>query len=139
MTTNPLIAFIQEIFKRLVARSPTFFKVWKVILGIPVLIIALPNALEVLNIHLPQVFNDHITTIVSWASTAAFLMTFLPAQDEAVAVDQKGTLVKQTDSIKLPFTALQEAKFVDKGGDPKNPVLAPTVIPNPVEPPPKTK
>lgn len=111
--TNPLIAFLAETFKRFINKSPTFFKIWKIILGIPVLIIALPNALDLLNIHLPQVFNDHVTTIVSWASTAAFLMTFLPVDSTVVKVEN-GEVLKKTDATKLPFTAQVEKKEVLK-------------------------
>ena len=114
MNANPLIAWLQENFLRLTAKSPKFFKVWKIILGIPVLIIALPNALQVLNINLPQVFNDRIQDIVGWATTAAFLMAFLPTQSKVVAIDQNGNPIKKTNTEKLPFTALQEEKIVEK-------------------------
>ena len=114
MTTNPLIAWLQENFIRLTQKSPKFFKIWKIILGVPVLVIALPNALQILNINLPQVFNDHVQDIVGWATTAAFLMSFLPTDSKVVAVDQDGTALKQTDVDKLPFTAKQEQKEVKK-------------------------
>lgn len=113
-STNPFIAFIQETFLRLFAKSPTFYKVWQIITGLPVLIVALPEALRLMNIELPQVFNQHVQTIVGWASTTAFVMALLSAQGKTVAVDQNGTAVKQTDASKLPFTALKEAKAVEK-------------------------
>lgn len=134
MSTNPLIAFIQENFVRLTQKSPKFFKVWKIITGIPVLVIALPNALEVLNINLPQIFNQHVQDVVGWAATAAFLMTFLPVDSKVVAVDQNGTAVKQS-SEKLPFTVIQEQKQLDKDiANPKTPNIETVVIPDPVEP-----
>lgn len=134
MQTNPLLAWIAENFKRLTIKSPAFFKVWKVILGIPVLIIALPNALQILNIHLPQVFNAQVQNIVGWATTAAFLMTFLPTQSDVTAVDQNGTPVKQTDTIKLPFTAQAEKKAIQKKENDKDEIVSKVSIPNPVKP-----
>lgn len=113
-STNPLIAFLQENILRLFAKSPVFYKVWQVITGLPVLIIALPEALRLMNIELPQVFNQHVQTIVSWAASGMFLMSLLSAQSKTVAVDQNGAAVKQTDASKLPFTALKEAKAVEK-------------------------
>lgn len=133
-TDNQLINFLVECFKRLTVKSPTFFKVWKVITGIPVLIIALPNALKILNINLPQIFNDHITTAVSWAATAAFIMAFFPTQSTPIAVDQNGTPVKQTDTIKLPFTAISEQKAVQKEQAKEEKIVSQVAIPNPVKP-----
>lgn len=134
-TTNPLIAFIQEMFLRMTAKSPKFFKIWKIITGIPVLIIALPEALRILNIDLPQVFSQHVQTIVSWAATGMFLMSFLPTQSPVVALDQNGTPVKQTNPEKLPFTAMQETKAALKE-DAKisTPNLDKVRLDNPVEP-----
>ncbi len=132
--SNQLLNFLIECFKRLTAKSPTFFKVWKVITGIPVLIIALPDALKILNIHLPQIFNDNITTAVSWASSAAFIMAFFPTQSAPIAVDQNGTPVKQTDTSKLPFTAVSEQKVVDKEKSKDEVVVSQVAIPNPVKP-----
>lgn len=116
-SANPLIAWGQENFLRLTSKSPTFFKIWQIITGIPVLLIAIPNALEILNIHLPQVFNQHVQDIVGWASTAMFLMAFLPTQSKVVAIDQNGTAIKQTNPNLLPFTALKEEKIVQKEND----------------------
>lgn len=113
MNSNPLINFLVETFKRFMAKSPKFFKVWKIILGIPVLIIAIPNALTILNIHLPQIFNDHVTQIVSWATTAAFIFSFLPTDSPVVEV-KDGELLKKTDPAKLPFTAAVEKKEIEK-------------------------
>lgn len=132
---NPLIAFLQETFLRLKAKSPTFFKVWQIITGIPVLIIALPEALRIMNIDLPQVFDQHIQTIVGWASTGMFLMTLLSVQSKTVAVDQNGTAVKQTDPAQLPFTAIKEKKAVDKVQDnPATPSVEEVVLRNPMPP-----
>lgn len=113
-TQNPLIQWIAEMFQRLISKSPTFFKVWKIIAGIPFLIIALPNALQVLNIHLPQVFSTHIQDIVGWASTAMLFMSFLPTQSTATGVDKDGNILKKTNEDKLPFTVAQEQKALEK-------------------------
>jgi len=113
-TSNPLILWIIEMFQRLMTKSPTFFKVWKVITGIPVLIIAIPDALQLLNIHLPQVFSAHIQDVVGWASTAMLFMSFLPSQSTPVAVDVNGNILKTTNDLTLPFTANSEQKALLK-------------------------
>lgn len=132
---NPLIAWVQENFLRLTSKSPTFFKIWQIITGIPVLIIALPEALRILNIDLPQVFSQHVQTIVSWAATGMFLMAFLPTQSKVVAVDQNGVAVKQTNPDRLPFTTLKEEKVVQKEiQNPGTPFVNTVVLENPVTP-----
>ncbi len=134
-STNPLIAWIQENFLRLTAKSPKFFKIWQVITGIPVLLIALPEALRILNIQLPQVFAQHVQTIVAYATTGMFLMAFLPSQSQPVAVDQNGTPLKQTNPDKLPFTAIQETKIVAKeDAKPNTPPVDHVRLENPIEP-----
>lgn len=133
MTPNPLIAWLQENFLRLTSKSPAFFKIWQIITGIPVLIIALPEALRILNIDLPQVFSQHVQTAVSWAATGMFLMSFLPTQSKVVAVDQHGTAIKQTNSDLLPFTALKEEKAVEKEqANIFTPVVEKVILENPV-------
>lgn len=134
-STNPLIAFLQETLLRLFTKSPAFYKVWQIITGLPVLIIALPETLRIFNIDLPQVFEQRIQTIVAWATTSAFIMSLLSAQSKTVAVDQNGTPVKQTTPEKLPFTTMKEAKAVDK--QIKNidaPPVDQVVLENPVTP-----
>jgi len=129
-TNNPLITWVQEMFLRLTSKSPKFFKIWKIILGIPVLIIALPNALQILNIHLPQVFSAKIQDIVGWATTAALFMSFLPTQSTPVAVDQKGTPIKQTDKDKLPFTSAEEKKeMLKEDAKPDTPPVQQVILP----------
>lgn len=117
VTDNVLIQFFVELFRRLISKSPTFFKVWKVITGIPVLLIALPNALQVLHINLPQAFSPHVQDIVGWATTAMFFMSFLPSQSTATAVDVNGKILKKTDEEKLPFTAAKEKKALIKNNE----------------------
>lgn len=134
-TDNQLINWIVEMFKRLSSKSPKFFKVWKIITGIPVLIIALPNALQLLNIHLPQVFDKHVQDIVGWAASAMFFMSFLPSQSAVIAIDQNGTPVKQTNPEKLPFTAQQETKAALKEDNKISmPSLDKVELNNPIEP-----
>ena len=133
-TNNALINWLVENVQRLFMKSPKFFKVWKIILSVPVLIIALPNALKLFNIHLPQVFNDKITIAVSWASTAALIFSFFPTQSIPVATDQNGTPIKQTDTIKLPFTAQAEEKQMQKQIDNPDIMVTQIKIPNPVKP-----
>ena len=134
-TQNPLIAWLQENFLRVTAKSPKFFKVWKIITGIPVLVIALPEALRILNINLPQVFSQHVQTAVSWAATGMFLMSFLPTQSPVVAIDQNGTPIKQTNPEKLPFTSQSEAKAAIKEDRKEStPPIDKVRLDNPVEP-----
>ncbi len=134
-TTNPLIAWIQELFLRLTAKSPKFYKVWQIITGVLVLIVAVPNALQLLNIHLPQIFDKHIQDVVGWAATTMLFMSFLSVQGKTVAVDQNGNAVKQTNPDKLPFTAMQEAKAVIKDiQDEKTPPVDEVVLQSPVTP-----
>lgn len=134
-TTNPLIAWIQELFLRLTAKSPAFYKVWQIISGIPVLIVALPNALQLLNIHLPQIFDQHVQDVVGWAATAMLFMSLTSAQGKTVAVDQNGTAVKQTNPDKLPFTSMQEEKAVAKDIlNDKTPPVDQVVLETPVLP-----
>ena len=113
-SNNPLIAFLQENLLLLFSKSPAFNKVWQVITGIPVLIIALPEALRFLNIDMPQVFDQHIQTVVGWASFMMFIMAALSGKSQTVAVDQNGVPVKQTNPEKRPFTSLVEQKAINK-------------------------
>jgi hypothetical protein len=132
---NPLILFLQELFLRFSAKSPVFFKVWQVITGIPVLIIALPEALRIMHIDLPQVFSQHIQTIVSYAASGMFIMSLMTTQGKTVAVDQNGAPIKQSNADKLPFTTKVETKAVIKDiADDKTPPVEVIQLENPVVP-----
>lgn len=114
---NLFIKWLQENIQRLFTKSPLFFKIWMGISGAFVLVTAIPEALTIFKIDLPQLFNDTLQKIISGASTGMFLMALMTTQSKAVGVDVNGNILKKTDEKQLPFTSVQEVKEVAKKSD----------------------
>lgn len=130
MTSNPLIAWLKESILRLSTKSPKFFKIWQLISGALVIITGLPDALHLMNIQIPDVWDESVTKAVAWASRGIFLMSMMTTQSTPVAIDQNGTPIKKTNEAKLPFTAIQEKKEIAKeDAKPDTPDVAKVVIP----------
>lgn len=115
---NPnILTFLQETLQRLFTKSPKFFKVWMLISGALVLITGLPdfiNFLHIAGFTIPNVWNEHVTIAVAWASRAALLMATLTTKSIPIAKTEGGNILKVTDETKLPFTAAVEQKSAVK-------------------------
>lgn len=117
MQNANILTFLQENLQRLFTKSPTFFKVWMAISGALVLVTGLPefiNMLHINGINIPDLLNAKSNLIVSWASRGVFFMSLLTTQSKPTAVTNDGTVVKVTDTKKLPFTAAKEQKAAVK-------------------------
>lgn len=110
MPKSNIITFLQELLQRLFTRSPKFFKIWTIIAGALVLVTGLPELLTAININVPDLWNAKITTAVAWASRAALFMSLLTTSSKPAGVTPTGTIIKATDTTKLPFTAAEEKK-----------------------------
>lgn len=112
MKTNALILFLQESLQRLFTKSPLFFKIWTYISLALVLVTGVPELVNFISgvVTIPELWNAQITLAVAWASRAALLMSLLTTQSKTVEVKEDGTVLKQTDSTKLPFTTRAEIK-----------------------------
>jgi len=116
MNTN-VLTFLRENLQRLFTKSPLFFKVWMIISGALVLITGMPDFINMLSgngFHIPDLWNVKVTNAVAWASRAALFMSLLTTQSKPAGITQDGTVIKTTDTDKLPFTTASEQKIVDK-------------------------
>lgn len=115
MQNANVLTFLQELVKRFSTKSPLFFKVWIFISTTLVLITGIPEFLTVANIHIPDLWNEHVTRAVAWASRAALFMSLLTTQSKSVGVtSDTGTVIKATNEKLLPFTAAVEQKSAEK-------------------------
>lgn len=110
MQPNPLIAFLQELFLRVSAKSPKFFVIWQWVSGAVVALTGIPGFLSMFNIVLPHPYDIFANKIVAAAGTGVFFMSLMPAQGKTIVKDSNGTPLKQTNEQKLPFTAQIEKK-----------------------------
>jgi hypothetical protein len=108
MQSNPLVAFLVEIFGRLSAKSPKFFIVWQWISGAVVAVSGLPALLTALNVVLPPALTVLENKTVGIAASVAFFMSLMTVQNKTVSTSAAGTPLKETDASKLPFTAAAE-------------------------------
>lgn len=115
-TNNGLILFLQENLQRLFTKSPLFFKIWTYISLLLVLVTGIPELVNAISgvIVIPDLWNEHITLIVSWASRGILFMTLLTTQSKTVAQTVNGVALKETDAKSLPFTAKNETKIVNE-------------------------
>ena len=111
MTTNPLLAFLQEFFQRLSTKSPKFFRVIQLITAITTIITGLPEFLKMFNIALPQALSALENKTIAIATMTAFLISKLTTQSTPVAQTESGQVLKTTNEEKLPFTAASELKM----------------------------
>lgn len=113
MNTNIVIKWLQETIQRLFTSSPLFFKIWTIISTILVLITGVPELVNFISgvITIPDLWNANITLAVAWAARAALFMSLLTTQSTPVLVTSEGTILKTTDDVKLPFTAIAEQKI----------------------------
>lgn len=113
-TNNPLFQFLQELFLRFSAKSPTFFKIWQLISSILVAVTGLPDFLQMFGITLPAPWNALESKAVAFAAAGVLFMSLLTTQSKVTSKTEDGALLKKTDETKLPFTASQEAVAVTK-------------------------
>lgn len=102
--------YIIEFFKRLGAKTPTFFKVLNYLSIATVIVTGLPGILEELGIALPAWAETFQSKAVAIASLIATVLTKLPTDTPVVTTSAAGTPLKATDAQTLPFTATAEAK-----------------------------
>lgn len=102
MQSNPLVAFLIEIFGRISAKSPKFFQIWQWISGAVVAVAGLPALLTSLNVTLPPALTVFENKTAGIAASAALFMSLMPAKNNTAAVNN--TVV---NNPKLPFTAPQ--------------------------------
>lgn len=108
MQSNPLIAFLAEIFGRISAKSPKFFIVWQWISGALVAVSGLPALLTEMSVVLPPALTALENKYVGIAASATFFMSLMPAQGKTITADASGAPLKTTNQDKLPFTAQAE-------------------------------
>lgn len=106
---NVLILFLRETLQRLLTKQPKYFKVISTVSAVLVAVTGIPEALQYFGIDLPTIWDEHINRIVGVASTAAFIISSLTAQNPTVGVGTDGSIIKKVDEKKLPFTAKTEA------------------------------
>lgn len=107
---NALFLFLKELVMRFSTKSPVFFKVFQVISGVFVLIVAVPEFLTMFNIQLPQVFNDGLQKVITGLSTGILFVSAMTSQSTPAGVDINGNVLKKTNDVKLPFTDAKEKK-----------------------------
>ena|ERR1700742_2728714 len=108
MQSNPLVAFLAEIFGRISAKSPKFFVIWQYISGAVAAVSGLPALLTSLSINLPPAMTVLENKTVAIAASVGFFMSLMPAQGKTVTTDSSGAPLKTTNAAKLPFTDAAE-------------------------------
>lgn len=97
-TTNPLLAFLIELFQRFGQKSPVFFKVFGWISGIVTALTGIPGFLSMFSIILPAPWDALSNKTAAIAGLVAFFFSNLTVtQATSVAVNPSTNL--------LPFTA----------------------------------
>jgi len=99
MQSNPLVAFLVEIFGRISAKSPKFFQIWQWISGAVVAVSGLPALLTALNVVLPPALTVLENKTVGIAASVAFFMSLMTVQTPPQA-NPPAKL-----QAKLPFTS----------------------------------
>jgi len=107
---NPLLLFLQEIFKRLNSKSPRFFKIWQWIAAATSAVTGLPGFLAMFSIRLPVPLDALANKTVAIAAAASWFIARMPVQSPAITVTQDGALLKKSDERAIPFTAQSEKK-----------------------------
>ena len=113
-STNPMITFLQELFMRLSAKSPKFFKVIQFVSGLSAAVTGLPGLLQELNVNLPDWAEVLQNKSVAWASATSLFISMLTVKSTPVSKTEEGEILKKTDEKKLPFTANSEQKEAAK-------------------------
>lgn len=111
---NMFVKFIVENFTRWRKKSPLFFKIWQVALGIIYAITGLPSFLKDADIHVWDVWLSLHVVWLSYFSSGALFMSFLTGASDPVSVNPEGEVNKVTDAKLLPFTAAVEQRQAAK-------------------------
>jgi hypothetical protein len=105
-----MITFLQELFMRLSAKSPKFFKVIQFVSLLAAAVTGLPGLLQEMNINLPDWAEVLQNKSVAWASATSLFISMLTVQAKPVSKTEDGEILKKTDEKKLPFTSQSEQK-----------------------------
>lgn len=99
---------------RLGQKSPKFFVVLQWIFGLITALTGLPAIISyvagLLGYTLPAAFTTPEGKIIALCGAIVTFVTALPVQNAAVAKDQTGQTLKQTNAKTEPFTAKAEQK-----------------------------
>jgi hypothetical protein len=103
--------FFLELWNRIRARSPKFFRVVQLFLIIVTgLGYAIPYVFPAwFNIELTGNFETMCKDLRKYAM-GGFLLSQLPVSSSPVAKTEEGTILKTTDEKTMPYTAAQEVK-----------------------------
>lgn len=121
-TNNLFVAFLKELFLRFSTKSPKFFRIFQLISGVCGAVTGLPEVLSGLGISLPENLTVLQNKAVAYAAMGVFFTSLMTSQSKTMGTKEDGTVLKQTDDTKLPFTAANEVKVAAKMPDDK-PVL----------------
>lgn len=115
---NPTyVDFLKELVVRLKTRSPKFFRILQLIFGAAAVITGIPSILVACHINLTGIWAALAIKDAAFGTFSAFLTSLLPVQSTTVASVVNGSVIpvtpgeiplKQTDSVKMPFTAKAE-------------------------------
>lgn len=121
-TNNLFVAFLKELFMRFSTKSPKFFKIFQLLSGICTAVTGLPEFLQMMGIHLPPELTVLQNKAVAYAAMGVLFTSLMTTQSKPSATKEDGSILKQTDETKLPFTAANEVKIADKMKD-KQPIV----------------
>lgn len=118
-TNNLFAAFLRELFQRFFTKSPKFFKIFQLISGACTAVTGLPAFLQMFGINLPPELMVLQNKAVAYAAMGVLFTSLMTTQSAPAATKEDGSILKQTDEKKLPFTAANEVKMADKMKDEK--------------------
>jgi hypothetical protein len=107
--------FFRETLGRFFTKMPKYFKIWQLILGGLFIITLIPSLIDTspLNDQMKSMANTGIVNIVRWAAFGAGVILKLTVQS-VPSFNETGELIKTTDTVRLPFTAKEEAKIAEQ-------------------------
>ena len=115
--SNPLIAFLAGLLKRLFAKSPLFFKVWQLIMTAALAVSGLPSLLQTLGVTLSPALTIFENKFVTVGAAVGLFMSLLSTQGNvSTSTDANGkkVITTETDPKKLPFTSEAQQKLLNK-------------------------
>lgn len=116
---NLFVAFLKELFQRFSTKSPKFFRIFQLLSGVCTALTGLPEFLQMMGINLPPELTVLQNKAVAYASMGVLFTSLMTTQSKPMGTKEDGSILKQTDENKLPFTAANEVKIAEKMKDDK--------------------
>jgi hypothetical protein len=109
-SSNQILNFLVELFSRLRTKKPKFFVYLQYLTAAMGAVTGLPGLLVQWGVSLPPAMTILENKFVAACSVGFFIASQLTTANPTATVTADGTVLKQTDPSKMPFTAQTEVK-----------------------------